>query len=148
MRCSYGKVALTAAPRLFSMQERPCTRCIKRNIGHLCHDEPREHIRRPKCENQPLAEHDEASPKQEDLAANDSQQPRDSQQQQPNQPMSQEPHLQVGPGRAFLSRPADTTGLGPAASGVGGRGQVSKANTQQRWFLLFAARSETFADHR
>lgn len=23
--------------------ERPCTRCIKRNIGHLCHDEPREH---------------------------------------------------------------------------------------------------------
>lgn len=23
------------------MQERPCTRCIKRNIGHLCHDEPR-----------------------------------------------------------------------------------------------------------
>lgn len=24
-------------------QERPCTRCIKRNIGHLCHDEPREH---------------------------------------------------------------------------------------------------------
>jgi len=24
-------------------QERPCTRCIKRNIGHLCHDEPRDH---------------------------------------------------------------------------------------------------------
>ncbi|KAL2142801.1 hypothetical protein VTI28DRAFT_695 [Corynascus sepedonium] len=23
--------------------ERPCTRCIKRNIGHLCHDEPRDH---------------------------------------------------------------------------------------------------------
>lgn len=23
-------------------QERPCTRCIKRSIGHLCHDEPRE----------------------------------------------------------------------------------------------------------
>lgn len=23
--------------------ERPCARCIKRNIGHLCHDEPREH---------------------------------------------------------------------------------------------------------
>lgn len=28
---------------LCSEQERPCTRCIKRNIGHLCHDEPREH---------------------------------------------------------------------------------------------------------
>jgi len=24
------------------IQERPCARCIKRNIGHLCHDEPRE----------------------------------------------------------------------------------------------------------
>ncbi|KAI1343855.1 meiosis protein SPO22/ZIP4 like-domain-containing protein [Xylariaceae sp. FL0016] len=23
-------------------KERPCTRCIKRNIGHLCHDEPRD----------------------------------------------------------------------------------------------------------
>ncbi|KAK3387485.1 meiosis protein SPO22/ZIP4 like-domain-containing protein [Podospora didyma] len=29
--------------------ERPCTRCIKRNIGHLCHDEPREHeTKKPK----------------------------------------------------------------------------------------------------
>lgn len=27
---------------LCSEQERPCTRCIKRNIGHLCHDEPRD----------------------------------------------------------------------------------------------------------
>lgn len=26
--------------------ERPCTRCIKRNIGHLCHDEPRETSKR------------------------------------------------------------------------------------------------------
>ncbi|OQE31432.1 hypothetical protein PENSTE_c001G07904 [Penicillium steckii] len=26
--------------------ERPCTRCIKRNIGHLCHDEPREPTKR------------------------------------------------------------------------------------------------------
>lgn len=24
------------------LQERPCQRCIKRNIGHLCHDEPRD----------------------------------------------------------------------------------------------------------
>ena len=31
-------------------QERPCTRCIKRNIGHLCHDEPRESAKRPKGE--------------------------------------------------------------------------------------------------
>ncbi|KXX73649.1 Regulator of drug sensitivity 2 [Madurella mycetomatis] len=30
-------------PRLRRTQERPCTRCIKRNIGHLCHDEPRDY---------------------------------------------------------------------------------------------------------
>ena len=27
-------------------KERPCTRCIKRNIGHLCRDEPRETAKR------------------------------------------------------------------------------------------------------
>ena len=31
-------------------QERPCTRCIKRNIGHLCHDEPREGVKRTKTD--------------------------------------------------------------------------------------------------
>ncbi|KAF2432078.1 Zn(II)2Cys6 transcription factor acuM [Tothia fuscella] len=30
--------------------ERPCTRCIKRNIGHLCHDEPREPAKKTKSE--------------------------------------------------------------------------------------------------
>lgn len=25
-----------------TQQQRPCQRCIKRNIGHLCHDEPRD----------------------------------------------------------------------------------------------------------
>lgn len=29
--------------------DRPCSRCIKRNIGHLCHDEPRE-AKKPKAE--------------------------------------------------------------------------------------------------
>jgi hypothetical protein len=30
--------------------ERPCTRCVKRDIGHLCHDEPREPPKRSKNE--------------------------------------------------------------------------------------------------
>jgi len=30
--------------------ERPCTRCMKRNIGHLCHDEPRETVKKSKSE--------------------------------------------------------------------------------------------------
>ncbi|GFF40792.1 putative Zn cluster transcription factor Rds2 [Aspergillus lentulus] len=32
--------------------ERPCTRCIKRNIGHLCHDEPREPSKRARSEHE------------------------------------------------------------------------------------------------
>ncbi|KAF5853873.1 hypothetical protein GGP41_006627 [Bipolaris sorokiniana] len=30
--------------------ERPCTRCVKRNIGHLCRDEPREGVKKAKSE--------------------------------------------------------------------------------------------------
>ncbi|KAF2839608.1 hypothetical protein M501DRAFT_721909 [Patellaria atrata CBS 101060] len=30
--------------------ERPCTRCIKRDIGHLCHDEPRDPSKKSKSE--------------------------------------------------------------------------------------------------
>ena len=33
----------------FWLSERPCGRCLKRNIGHLCHDEPRE-PKKPKQE--------------------------------------------------------------------------------------------------
>ncbi|CRG88944.1 Regulator of drug sensitivity 2 [Talaromyces islandicus] len=32
--------------------ERPCTRCIKRNIGHLCHDEPREPTKKGRNEHE------------------------------------------------------------------------------------------------
>lgn len=40
---------LTRGGALGGFQARPCTRCIKRNIGHLCHDEPREtDSKRPK----------------------------------------------------------------------------------------------------
>ncbi|KAF2968483.1 hypothetical protein GQX73_g5063 [Xylaria multiplex] len=37
-------------------QDRPCTRCIKRNIGHLCHDEPRDpDAKKPKSSNHAAA---------------------------------------------------------------------------------------------
>ncbi|KAI9741251.1 MAG: hypothetical protein M1834_002967 [Cirrosporium novae-zelandiae] len=37
--------------------ERPCARCIKRDIGHLCHDEPRENNKKAKSEaDQPAVE--------------------------------------------------------------------------------------------
>ncbi|KAJ5463936.1 hypothetical protein N7475_007071 [Penicillium sp. IBT 31633x] len=44
-----------------SMKERPCTRCIKRNIGHLCHDEPRETAKRGRGEQEQPAADEEGS---------------------------------------------------------------------------------------
>ncbi|KAL4803585.1 hypothetical protein BDV18DRAFT_145084 [Aspergillus unguis] len=41
--------------------ERPCTRCIKRNIGHLCHDEPREPSKRARSEHDQSAADEEGS---------------------------------------------------------------------------------------
>ncbi|ATY62513.1 Zn cluster transcription factor [Cordyceps militaris] len=42
--------------------ERPCTRCIKRNIGHLCHDQPRESdIKKPKSSKQDSIDESEAA---------------------------------------------------------------------------------------
>ncbi|KAF2130995.1 hypothetical protein P153DRAFT_365618 [Dothidotthia symphoricarpi CBS 119687] len=39
--------------------ERPCTRCIKRNIGHLCHDEPREGVKKAKTDPEQAEEQSE-----------------------------------------------------------------------------------------
>jgi hypothetical protein len=46
-------------------QERPCARCIKRNIGHLCHDEPREPesaSKKSKTQHSTSATEDDGSP--------------------------------------------------------------------------------------
>lgn len=70
-------------------QERPCTRCVKRNIGHLCHDEPREH--------------ETKKPKSLPTAATQQQQ----QQQQPQQQQQkQDPGSQADPGRSALNQNA------------------------------------------
>ncbi|KAF2143243.1 uncharacterized protein K452DRAFT_224914 [Aplosporella prunicola CBS 121167] len=42
--------------------ERPCTRCIKRNIGHLCHDEPREPVKRQKTDTPSVMEDENSAP--------------------------------------------------------------------------------------
>ncbi|KAI0125122.1 meiosis protein SPO22/ZIP4 like-domain-containing protein [Xylariales sp. AK1849] len=49
--------------------ERPCTRCIKRNIGHLCHDEPRDPDSKKSKAPHAAAAHDE-SEVQADMAQN------------------------------------------------------------------------------
>src|SRR2546429_523255 len=50
---------------VFLETERPCTRCVKRNIGNLCHDEPRD-MKRIKTEQE--HSNDEASPNSKDFS--------------------------------------------------------------------------------
>lgn len=47
------------------VQERPCTRCVKRDIGHLCHDEPRESVRVVKGKQEPAIVEAESAVKEE-----------------------------------------------------------------------------------
>ncbi|KUJ18223.1 transcription factor Zn cluster transcription factor-like protein Rds2 [Mollisia scopiformis] len=52
--------------------ERPCARCIKRNIGHLCHDEPREPesaTKKSKSQHSNSAAEDDGSPDQAQASA-------------------------------------------------------------------------------
>lgn len=49
-------------------QDRPCKRCIKRNIGHLCHDEPREghgYHKKSKTDSDATGVDEQSSPKDE-----------------------------------------------------------------------------------
>jgi hypothetical protein len=51
-------------------QERPCARCIKRNIGHLCHDERRENdsvTKKSKSQHSNSVEDEETPPEQPQL---------------------------------------------------------------------------------
>ncbi|KAF3933421.1 hypothetical protein ABW19_dt0209489 [Dactylella cylindrospora] len=90
--------------------ERPCTRCVKRNIGHLCRDEVRDVAKKVKTERDHSAE--EASPSSptspNEMATNTSEVqdlPEESsgalQQQQP-----QQPPLSMPPPRNSLATPA------------------------------------------
>lgn len=70
-----------------TLQERPCTRCVKRDIGHLCHDEPREAVRRSKGERSHTTGDDDTPPKQEELLPDRIVSPLD-------QPQAGQKHLQ------------------------------------------------------
>ncbi|KAL8706804.1 MAG: hypothetical protein Q9201_000175 [Fulgogasparrea decipioides] len=48
--------------------DRPCTRCVKRSIGHLCHDEPREPAKTTKPQPESANEGGDAALKQDELA--------------------------------------------------------------------------------
>jgi len=54
---------------LIRVQDRPCIRCVKRSIGHLCHDEPRESARSSKSEQSNTASDNEIAVKEEESLA-------------------------------------------------------------------------------
>ena len=76
-----------------ALQERPCTRCVKRDIGHLCHDEPREAARRSKGERGHTGGDDDTPPKQEEPSSDRSIGALG--QQQPDQKLLQEHRLEM-----------------------------------------------------
>ena len=48
------------------LQDRPCARCVKRSIGHLCHDEPRDSTKGMKRDQVSATPTSGAAVKQED----------------------------------------------------------------------------------
>ncbi|KAF1951087.1 hypothetical protein CC80DRAFT_509215 [Byssothecium circinans] len=48
--CRRSHMTCDLADQSRAAQERPCTRCVKRSIGHLCHDEPREGVKKSRSE--------------------------------------------------------------------------------------------------
>ncbi|KAJ4368926.1 Transcription factor [Neocucurbitaria cava] len=87
--------------------ERPCTRCVKRNIGHLCHDEPRESVKKSKSESEnPDAQSE--TPKNgtsiSDTASNAA----------PRQGSAQDAGLNLGPPLLPPNRVDSTTSVAPS----------------------------------
>ncbi|KAI4199169.1 MAG: hypothetical protein LQ350_004799 [Teloschistes chrysophthalmus] len=89
--------------------DRPCTRCVKRNIGHLCHDEPREPAKLAKIQPEHVIEDGDASLKHVKLSGDDLLSPVD----------------QARPGEQVLHR----TELDTAAPTVPTNGRTSSAQS-------------------
>ncbi|KAL8785378.1 MAG: hypothetical protein Q9213_003384 [Squamulea squamosa] len=89
-------------PKCDGPADRPCARCVKRNIGHLCHDEPREHAKSAKIQSESLDEGNNAALRPDELAADTLLPSID--QQPASQQLLQETDLDLG------SQPVPTNG--------------------------------------
>lgn len=111
------------------VKERPCTRCIKRNIGHLCHDEPREPTKR---RDQDHSAADEEGSSNNELVS--------------VQGMPRNVDVSDAAGQQIL--PDGTIGIPPSSvqpaniptsgQGLGGNSQPSKLRTRGRLCICFA----------
>ncbi|KAI9718235.1 MAG: hypothetical protein M1812_004225 [Candelaria pacifica] len=108
--------------------ERPCTRCIKRNIGHLCHDELREPIKRSKSEHDTSTGEEETSPKHEITSGNGmttSFEPGTEQQ------IVQDADLSLDPPPLPQGGPAETVQILPPSPVSGTQTQTLSSSDQQ-----------------
>ncbi len=120
-------------------QDRPCQRCIKRSIGHLCHDEPRDSMRAQKAENGYGNRHTEGQIKQEMMQPNALGPSLDAQQDKQRFIQTVEGQISSGPDlpSTFITRQL------PPASSYEAQGGVYGIGTQQSRIQLNA---ETFRD--
>lgn len=117
--------------RFYERQERPCTRCIKRNIGHLCHDEPREPVRRPKDEHDTAVGEDEAALKQEETPPDGM--PPSIDQQQADQLLLQDTGIAaLNPSTASTARPRDPSQIVQPSPVPGGQARALDSSNNQR----------------
>ncbi|KAL9613943.1 MAG: hypothetical protein Q9167_001557 [Letrouitia subvulpina] len=113
--------------------ERPCTRCVKRNIGHLCHDEPREPAKASKKQPEDVTGSDEASLKTGEVAANGLASSFD--QPRADQKLLQEADLDVGTKTLPTNGPASPSQAADSSQSPGAPGQQSGVSRFRDWSL-------------
>ncbi|KAI9795238.1 MAG: hypothetical protein M1835_006134 [Candelina submexicana] len=107
-------------------------RCIKRNIGHLCHDELRDPVKRSKSEHDTSTGEEETSPKHESPPGNGmttSFEPGTEQQ------TIQDADLSLDPPPVPQVGPADTAQILPPSPVSGSQTQALNSSTQQSLVL-------------
>ncbi|TVY31159.1 Regulator of drug sensitivity [Lachnellula hyalina] len=113
--------------------ERPCARCIKRNIGHLCHDEPREPESTTKKSKR---QHSSSAPEDDDTAQDQAQTSLDSGISNPveaPQDTSEESNLTLG--TSALSQGTPLQLVQPSAvSGI----QANALNSNSNQFIGYS----------
>lgn len=121
--------------------ERPCTRCVKRNIGHLCHDEPRESIKKSRSE-------PENPDGQSDTPQNGASISDTASSTVPQQSSAQEAGLNLGPPLLPPNRVDSTTSIAP--SDPVSAAQLPSLTSSTQPFLnyddLFASSQNNFQD--
>lgn len=128
-------------------QDRPCKRCIKRNIGHLCHDEPREgHGYHKKSK----ADSDATGPDADDTSPNKDEYATATPNLGPPALMDEAGHNMIQDDNMTMRQPADTTmpSSNPTISAQAG-GTINNGSNHSRGSqsLLVSHRSKlTFLD--